>query len=153
MANTYTQLLIHSVFAVKYRKAVLEKEWRQEVFGYIGASLEQMGHKCHIVNGVEDHVHLLFGMKPTLSISDTMRDIKANSSKWLNETGKLETRFHWQDGYSAFAVSRTHKDAVYRYIQNQEAHHSKTTFRNEYLTLLKKNEIPFDERWIFESLQ
>lgn len=152
MANTYTQLIIHAVFAVKYRQRLINKAWKQELYGFMGAIINNMGHKTLAINGIEDHVHILFGMKPTLTISDTMRNIKANSSKWLNESEKLETRFAWQDGYAAFSVSRTHLDAVYQYIANQEIHHQKTTFREEYIMLLEKNEVNFEEQWIFEDL-
>jgi len=112
-----------------------------------------MGHKPLIVNGVADHVHILYGMKPTLAISDTMRDVKANSSKWLNESANLKTRFAWQDGYGSFSVSKTHLDAIFKYIQTQEEHHRKISFREEYLAMLKKNEVAFDEKWIFHDLE
>jgi putative transposase len=153
MANTFTQLIIHGVFAVKHRNAIIEKEWQHELFGYIGASLNKMGHTNLIVNGVADHVHILFGMKPTLALSDTMRDVKANASKWLNESEKLKHKFTWQDGYGGFSISRTHLDAVFNYIKTQEDHHRKVTFRSEYLDLLSKNELVFDEKWIFEDLK
>ncbi|MEY4904598.1 MAG: hypothetical protein RLZZ292_2413 [Bacteroidota bacterium] len=153
MANTYTQLIIHSVFAVKYRQALIDKSWKHELYGYIGEVINNMGHKTLNINGIEDHVHILFGMKPTLAISDTMRDIKANSSKWLNESEKLETRFAWQDGYGAFSVSKTHLDAVYNYIKNQEIHHQKVLFREEYRTLLEKNDVIFEEKWLFDELK
>ncbi len=152
MANSYTQIILHSVFAVKYRQGLIHKAWKHELYDYMSAVLNNMGHKTLNINGVEDHIHILFGMKPTLSISDTMRDVKAHSSKWLNESEKLGTRFAWQDGYGAFSVSKTHLDAVYKYIQNQEEHHQKTAFREEYIRLLKKNDVVFDERWIFEEL-
>ena len=152
MANTYTQLIIHGVFAVKNRNAVIAKDWQDELFGYIGASLNEMGHRNILVNGVADHVHILFGMKPTLSLSGTMRDVKANASKWLNESGKLKNRFEWQIGFGGFSVSKTHVDAVFNYIKTQEEHHRKVTFREEYLTLLKKNDVVFEEKWIFDDL-
>ncbi len=153
MANTFTQLIIHAVFAVKHREAVIEKEWQHELFGYMGATLNNMGHTNLIVNGVADHAHILFGMKPTLALSDTMRDVKANASKWLNESGKLKHKFAWQDGYAGFSISKTHLDAVFKYIKTQEEHHRKVTFRSEYLRLLKKNDVIFDEKWVFEDLK
>ena len=118
----------------------------------MGETLNKMGHRNLIVNGVSDHVHILFGMKPTLALSDTMRDVKANASKWLNESGKLKHRFEWQDGYGGFSVSRTHLDAVFKYIQTQEIHHKTVMFREEYLKLLKKNDVIFDDKWIFQDL-
>jgi putative transposase len=152
MPNTYTQLLIHGVFAVKYRAAVIEKTWQNELFGYIGETLNGLGHKTPIVNGVTDHVHLLFGMKPTLALSDTMRDVKSNSSKWLNKKGTLKADFAWQDGFGGFSISKTHLDSVYNYIKNQEEHHKKVTFKEEYLKLLRKNDVVFEEKWIFHDL-
>ena len=152
MANTYTQLIIHTVFAVKYRQALIDKTWKQELHDYISTVINNMGHKTLNINGVEDYVHILFGMKPTLSISNTMRDIKANSSKWLNESGKLETRFAWQDGYGAFTISKTHLNAIHKYIEIQEIHHQKITFKEEYITLLEKNEVVFEEKYLFEDL-
>jgi putative transposase len=152
MPNTYTQLLIHGVFAVKYRAAIIEKTWQNELFGYIGETLNGLGHKTLIVNGVTDHVHLLFGMKPTLALSDTMRDVKSNSSKWLNKKGILKADFAWQDGFGGFSISKTHLDSVYNYIKNQEEHHKKVTFKEEYLKLLRKNDVVFEEKWIFHDL-
>jgi putative transposase len=152
MANSYTQIVIHSVFAVKYREAQIDKAWKQDLYSYMGGILSNMGHQPLKINGVEDHVHVLFGMKPTLSISDTMRDLKSNSSKWLNEIEKTPSKFAWQDGYGAFAVSKTHQKALEHYIEIQEIHHQKTSFRNEYLKILTKNDVSFDEQWIFQDL-
>lgn len=152
MANTYTQLIIHGVFAVKYREAMTDKAWQEELFSYLGGAINEMGHRNLLVNGVADHVHILFGMKPTLALSDTMRDVKANASKWLNESGKLEHRFEWQDGYGGFSVSKTHLDAVFKYIKTQEEHHKQVSFRDEYMKLLKKNDVVFDEKWIFNDV-
>ncbi len=149
MANSYSQIYLHVVYAVKYRATLLQKEWRQQVFGYIGQIINNMGHKTYIINGVEDHIHILFSMKPTHSVSDTMREIKSNSSKWLNESGLVKSRFSWQKGYGAFSVSKSGVNRVYAYIQNQEAHHAKQTFRSEYIELLQKYEVEFDEKYIF----
>jgi putative transposase len=152
MANSYTQLLIHGVFAVKYRKAVIEKAWEDELFAYIYQINDNIGNKSLIVGGYRDHVHILFGMKATMSLADTMRIIKTNSSKWLNASGKLTDRFEWQDGYSGFAVSKLHQDVVYHYIATQEQHHAKVPFLKEQVTLLIKNGIDFEEAWLFQPL-
>jgi REP element-mobilizing transposase RayT len=152
MANSYTQLLIHGVFAVKYRNAVIEKAWQDELFGYIYNINDRIGNKSLIVGGYRDHVHILFGMKATMSLADTMRLIKTNSSKWLNTSGKLTERFEWQDGYSGFAISKSHQDAVYRYIATQEQHHAKVPFMQEQVTLLVKNGIDFEDARLFQPL-
>ena len=152
MAGTYTQIHIQCVFAVKYRKAAIADEWKHELFGYLGATINRMGHTTLIVNGVHDHVHLFFGMRPKQALSDIMREVKSNSSKWLNESGKLSSRFEWQDGYGAFSYSKSQASSVITYIENQDKHHAKFTFRKEYMTLLEKFEIPYDERYIFDDL-
>jgi putative transposase len=141
------------IFAVKYRKAVLLKDWRQEVFGYMGGIANGMGLKVMIINGVEDHVHLLIGMKPDISISDIAETVKANTSKWINKSGKLTARFEWQRGYGYFTHSHSQISGMADYIHNQEVHHAKMTFIEEYKSLLLKWEINFDDRYLFENLE
>jgi REP element-mobilizing transposase RayT len=153
MANTYHQVYIQAVFAVKYREAVLDKEWRSDVFGVIGNLINETGCKTIIVNGIEDHVHCFFGLKPSVSISEIMKVVKAKSSKYINDNKLLLNRFEWQEGYGAFSYSRTQIDSVFNYIKNQETHHAKSTFKEEYIAILEKFEIPYDERYIFEKLQ
>ncbi|WP_281297017.1 IS200/IS605 family transposase [Flavobacterium limnophilum] len=152
MANTYHQVYIQAVFAVKYRNAVLEKKWRNEIQGVIGNLINETGCKTIIVNGVEDHIHCFLGLKPTVSISELMKTIKAKSSKYINDNKLILNRFEWQEGYGVFSYSQSHIDKVYKYIANQEAHHKKQTFRDEYLAFLDKFEVSFDERYIFEDL-
>lgn len=153
MANTYHQIYIQVVFAVKYRAAVLDKEWRATVFSIIGSLINETGCKTIIVNGVEDHVHCFFGLKPTISISELMKTVKAKSSKYINDNRLLTNRFEWQEGYGAFSYSNSQIDAVFNYIKNQEKHHAKETFKEEYVATLEKFQIPYDERYIFEDLQ
>lgn len=152
MANTYHQVYIQAVFAVKYREAVVDKSWRSEFLGVIGNLINETGCKTMIVNGVEDHVHCLLGLKPTVSISELMKSIKAKSSKYVNEQGFTDERFEWQEGYGVFSYSHSQVDSVYQYIANQEEHHKKQSFREEYLAFLDKFEVPYDERYIFEDL-
>lgn len=152
MANTYHQMYIQAVFAVKYRKAVLDKEWRNQVFGVIGNLINETGCKTIIVNGVEDHVHCFLGLKPTVSVSELMKTVKAKSSKFINDNKFLLDRFEWQEGYGVFSYSHSHITNVYNYIANQEAHHAKETFKEEYLNHLEKFNIPYDKRYIFEDL-
>lgn len=152
MANTYHQLYVQAVFAVKYRESVIKPEWRKEFFGVIGNLINEVGCKNIIVNGVEDHVHCFFGLIPSSSISDVMQKVKANSSGWLNKQTFMKHRFEWQTGYGAFSYSRSDMNNVYQYILNQESHHQKTSFRDEYLELLKSFSIEYDEKYIFHDL-
>jgi putative transposase len=152
MANTYTQIHIQTVFAVKFREAVITPDLKPMLFGYIGETIKSFGHKTLIVNGVHDHVHCFFGMRPTQSIAELMQEIKSNSSKWINENKFLKHKFAWQDGYAAFSYTKSQSSQVIGYIEKQEAHHKKRSFREEYLDMLNKAEISFDERYIFEEL-
>ncbi|HMR44208.1 MAG TPA: IS200/IS605 family transposase [Saprospiraceae bacterium] len=152
MAGTYTQIYIQVVFAVKGRQNLLHKPWREQVFKYISGIIKEKGHKPIIVNGVADHVHCFIGLKPAMSISDLVRDIKNNSSKFINQQNWLSCKFQWQGGYGAFSYSHTHVGRVYQYILNQEAHHRRKTFREEYLEFLEKFEVPFDRKYLFEWL-
>ncbi|MEX0648122.1 MAG: IS200/IS605 family transposase [Balneolaceae bacterium] len=151
MANTYHQIYIQSIIAVKYRKALIHPSWKPKLLGVIGSLINETGCKTLIVNGVEDHVHLFLGLKPSLSVSGVMQTVKAKSSKWLNENDLLSHRFEWQPGYGCFSYSHSHISGVYKYIKNQEEHHKKFSFREEYLDLLKKFEIDYDERFIFSE--
>ena len=152
MANTYHQIYIHVVFAVKSRDGLLSQEWQSKIFGVIGTLINETGCKTMIVNGIEDHVHCLIGLKPDVSISELMKIIKAKSSKFINDNQLTKGRFEWQEGYGAFSYSQSHVDAVYKYIDNQEHHHKKQSFREEYLDFLSKFKIPFDERYLFKDV-
>lgn len=152
MANTYHQMYVQTVFAVKYREAVIDKAWKSELLAVIGNLINETGCKTIIVNGVEDHVHCFFKLKPTCGVSDVMKSAKAKSSKWLNESRLLSHRFEWQIGFGAFTYSKSHVDKVYKYILNQEEHHKKRTFKEEYLDMLEKYEIDYDETFLFEEL-
>jgi putative transposase len=150
MAGTYTQIYIQYVFAVKGRENLLQKPWREEVFQYIAGVIKGKNQKSIIVNGVADHVHLFVGIKPSISVSDLIRDIKNNSSKFINERGFLNQQFSWQEGYGAFSYGHSQIDAVYQYILNQEEHHRKKTFQEEYLDFLKHFSIEYNERFLFD---
>lgn len=152
MANTYSQVYVQCVFAVKYRNAVIHKEWRQSLYGVIGNLINDAGCKTIIVNGVEDHVHCFVGLRPRLSISELMKGVKAKSSKYINDRQLVKSRFEWQEGYGVFSYGHSQIDDVYRYISNQDLHHKKQTFREEYLAFLEKFEVPYDERYIFAGL-
>lgn len=152
MPNTYHQLYIQSVFPVKYRKAVIHQNWKQGLQAVIGNLINETGCKTLIVNGVDDHIHCFFGLKPSISVSELMKTVKAKSSKWVNENNFLQHRFEWQTGYGCFSYSHSQVDTVIRYINNQQKHHQKITFKEEYLNMLEKFEIDYQERYIFHEL-
>lgn len=151
MPNTYTQIHIQFVFVVKYRKAMIDKSFKEELYQYITGIVQSYGHKMLAINGVEDHVHVFIGMRPTQSISDLMQDVKGSSSKWINDKKLLNVKFEWQEGYGAFSYSKSHVQNVINYIKKQEQHHAKQTFQDEYLEFLKKFDIEYDERYIFKE--
>lgn len=152
MPNTYTQIHVQFVFAVKYRAATIHPSWKDELYKYITGIVQYHNHKLIVINGMPDHVHILVGIRPSQSISDLMQDVKASSSKWINEKQFLQTRFEWQEGYGAFSYGKSQLNNVIAYINNQEQHHAKKTFREEYLDFLQKFEVDYDERFIFKDL-
>lgn len=151
MANTYTQIHIQFVFAVKFRNGLIHASFKEELYQYISGIIKANNHKLLAINGMPDHLHIFIGMRPTQSISDLLQDIKGSSSKWINEKKFLKVKFEWQEGYAAFSYSKSHVKNVIEYIQNQENHHKKESFREEYLKFLKVFEIEFDERYIFKE--
>ena len=152
MAGTFSQVYIQIVFAVKGRENVIAESWRDELHKYIAGIINGKEQKSIIVNGMPDHIHAFVGLKPSLSISDLVRDVKNSSSNFINNRKFVRGRFSWQEGYGAFSYSHSHIGQVYEYILNQEAHHKKRTFREEYLSLLKKFEIEYNEKYLFEWL-
>ncbi len=152
MANTYHQVYIQTVFPVKYRAAVIDPNWKNSLCGVIGTLINDTGCKTIIVNGVEDHIHCLIELKPIVSISDLMQNVKSKSSKYINDNQLTKRRFEWQEGYGVFSYGQSQLDMVHKYIANQEEHHKKQTFREEYHALLKKFNIDFDEQYTFQDL-
>jgi REP element-mobilizing transposase RayT len=152
MPNTYTQIHIHFVFAVKHRNAVINDSWKEELYKYIAGIIRNNEHKLIAIGGMPDHIHILIGVRPSQSISDLMQDVKGNSSKWINEKRYLNTKFEWQEGYGAFSYSKSQINDVVNYINNQETHHAKKSFKEEYLDILKKLEVDYDEKYVFCDL-
>ena len=152
MPNTYTQIHLHFIFAVKYRQSQIQPIWQQRLYQYITGIIQKNGHKLLIINGMPDHIHILIGMRPEQSISSLMQDVKASSSKWINEEKLTKEKFAWQEGYGAFLYSRPQVPRLIRYIENQEEHHRKQTFKQEYVTILEELEIPYDSKYIFNDL-
>lgn len=153
MANTYSQIYIHVVFAVFGRQNLIPKKIREELHKYITGIVQKRDQKMLAIFCMPDHSHILIGMKPSISISDLVRDIKAGSSKHINDNHLIKGRFNWQNGFGAFSYSRSQIDNVIKYILNQEKHHKKKTFREEYIELLEKFEIEYDEKYLFKWIE
>lgn len=153
MAGTFTQIYIHAIFAVKGRANLLQKPWRDDVFKYMSGIIKNKNQKSIIVNGISDHVHLFIGLKPNMPISDLIRDIKNNTTNFINDQKWLKGKFSWQEGYGAFSYSHSQIKNVYDYILNQEEHHRKKSFREEYFEFLKKYEIKYDEKYLFDWIE
>ena len=151
MANTYHQIHIQAIFAVKKRTGLIQKEWKDELYKYITGVIQEHEHKLLAINGMPDHLHVFFGMRPSQSLSDLMQDIKGGSSKWINEKKFIKAKFEWQEGFGAFSYSRSQASKVISYVQSQEAHHRKFTFLDEYKKFLEKFEVDYDERYIFKE--
>ena len=153
MANTYTQLYIHLVFAVKYRDAVIDKSWRQELYQYIIGMMENRGHRVYAVGGIADHIHILVSMSPAQSVSNLVQEVKRASSIWITKKRYVRAHFAWQEGFGAFSYGKSQVSNVVNYIQNQEIHHANHSFRDEYLAFLRLYEIEHDVKFIFNELE
>jgi putative transposase len=153
MPGTFSQIYIQVVFAVKGRENVISKVWKDDLNKYIAGIIKGKEQKSIIVNGMPDHIHIFIGLKPSMSISDLVRDIKNNSSKWINDNKLIKGKFSWQEGYGAFSYSHSQIENVYNYILNQEEHHKIKTFKEEYVEFLKKFEIEHNEKYLFEWIE
>jgi REP element-mobilizing transposase RayT len=146
MAGTYTQLLYHIVFSTKERRQLIMPAIRDELYHYIGGIIRGEDGALDTIGGTRDHVHILARIPPTVAVSDMLRRIKSNSSKWAHE----RARFAWQSGYGAFSVSTSGIPDVRAYIEAQEDHHKKMSFKEEFLSMLKKHNIEYDEKYIWD---
>ena len=153
MANTYTQCYFHLVFAVKNRDALIKKEWKGELEKYITGIVQNHNHKLLAIGSMPDHIHIFIGYNLNHLIPNLVEEIKTSSNKWVKEKGLSKFRFEWQKGYGAFTHSRSQLDTVVKYVLNQEEHHRKKPFREEYLEMLRKNEIEFKEEYVFEFFE
>jgi REP element-mobilizing transposase RayT len=153
MANTYTQIHIHAIFGVQNRISLINESWKNDLYRYITGIIQKNTHKLIIINGMQDHIHLLFGFRPIQSLSDLMQDIKGSSSKWINEKRYVRGKFSWQEGFGAFSYSKSQIPGVIKYIENQEMHHKKFNFREEYQNILEKFGVDYDERYILKGIQ
>jgi len=152
MANTYSQIYIHIVFAVKGRDNLISPKRKDELYKYITGIISNEGQKLIAINGMPNHIHILIGIKPNKSLSDLVRDIKANSSRFINEQRWIAGKFEWQKGFGAFSYSQSQLNTVIKYIENQEVHHRRKTFKEEYIEFLEHFNVPFDSNYIFEDI-
>ena len=153
MANTYTQIFYHVVFAVKGRENLIIPSLKDDLYKYISGIISNQGQKLYIINGMPDHVHILMSCKPNISLSNIVKEIKEHSSKYINEKGFIKGKFSWQEGFGAFSVSFRNVEQVVNYIKNQEEHHKVKSFKAEYLEFLNEQNIAFEEKYIFEEVK
>ena len=148
MAHTASNLVVHLIFSTKRRRPLIKPEIRADLFAYLGGIVRELNGTAIIINGTSDHVHMLARLRPVHSVAVVMRIVKANSSRWARH--KWNVPFAWQTGYGSFTVSESNVSAVSRYIANQEEHHKKRSFQEEFVAFLKKNKVTYDERYIWD---
>jgi putative transposase len=153
MAGTFSQIHIQIVFAVKGRENLIGRQWKEELQMYIAGIIGGKEQKSLIVNGMPDHIHAFVGLRPSMAVSDLVRDIKNNSTNFVNDRKFVKGKFSWQEGYGAFSYSRSQVETVYDYILNQERHHKRKTFREECIDFLKKFEVEYDEKYLFDWIE
>jgi len=153
MANTFTQIHIHTVFAVQNRISLINKDWQERLYKYIIAIIQKHEHKVLAIGGMSDHVHILFGFRPTQSLSSLMQEVKRDSSAWINQNRFVYGKFSWQEGYGAFSYSKSQISDVVKYIENQENHHVNRNFTDEYRKILDNFGIEYDNRYIFHEIE
>jgi putative transposase len=153
MANTFSQIYIQTVFAVTGRECLISRDRKEELHKYITGIVRNEKQKLIAINGMPDHMHVLIGLKPDMAISTLVKEIKSSSSNFINSKGWLRGRFSWQEGFGAFSYSHSHLSAAARYVENQEAHHAKRSFKDEYMTLLRKFDIAYDTKYLFKWIE
>ena len=153
MPRTFSQIYIQVVFAVQGRHNLIDKRWQEDLYKYISGIITNKGQKSIIVNGTSDHIHVFIGLKPSMAISDLVRDIKNNSSNFINKNKFVKGKFAWQESFGVFSYSHSHINQVYNYILNQEKHHHKKSFKEEYTEFLQKFEIDYDEKHLFDWIE
>lgn len=153
MANTFSQIYLQFVFAVKHRESLIAKEHKEELHRYITGLVQNRKAKMLAIHCMPDHVHLFVGFKPTILIADFVKEIKVESNEFINSKRWVKGKFSWQEGYGVFSYSHSQVDTVVKYVLNQEAHHQKSSFRQEYLELLRRFEITFEEKYVFDFIE
>ena len=152
MANTFSQIYLQFVFAVQNRQCLIAKENKEELHKYITGLVQNRKAKMLAVNCMPDHIHLFVGFKPSILISDFVKEIKVESNEFINSKNWVRQKFSWQDGYGVFSYSHSHVDPVVKYVLNQEVHHQRKTFKQEYLQLLEKFDVPFEDQYLFDFI-
>src|SRR6266404_9452550 len=153
MANTFSRIYIQIVFAVEGRLSLIRPEFKEDLSKYMTGIVTNQSQKLIAINGMSDHMHILIGLKPAMALADLVREIKAGSTNFINQNKWVHGRFNWQEGYGAFSYGHSQLDTIIRYIQNQEKHHQRRSFKDEYLAWLKKYEIPFEEKYVFKFIE
>jgi len=153
MANTFSQIYIQTVFAVSNRQSLIKPEFKEELYKYITGVVTNQGQKLISINGMIDHIHILIGLRPAMALADLVQEIKADSTNFINKKRWVRGRFSWQEGYGAFSYGHSQLNTIIRYIQNQEKHHQRRSFKNEYLTLLRKFDIAFEDKYVFDFIE
>lgn len=153
MANTYSQIYLHFVFAVQNRMSLINPRWQEELFKYMTGIISKRDHKLYVINGMPDHVHALVSMNPNNSPSDLMHDVKIASTTWINQHHLAHGRFSWQEGFGVFSYGHSQIPDIARYIEQQQKHHQKRTFIEEYVSFLKLFNIEYDERYIYKPIE
>jgi putative transposase len=153
MANTYTQCYVHLVFAVKHRDALIKKEWKNDLEKYVTGIVQKYKHKMLAIGAMPDHIHIFIGYNVNQLIPDLVEEIKTSSSAWIKENRLSKFKFEWQKGYGAFTHARSQLDTVVKYVLSQEEHHQKRPFREEYLDMLRKNEIEYKDEYVFDFFE
>jgi putative transposase len=152
MANTFSQIYIQTVLAVSNRVSLIHTDFKEDLYKYISGIVRNQGQKLISINGMPDHIHILIGLRPAMALADLVREIKADSTNFINENKLVHGRFNWQEGYGALSYGHSQLSTIIRYIQNQEKHHTRRSFKTEYLTLLRKFDIAFDDKYVFEFI-
>lgn len=151
--STYSQLYIQVVFAVKNRQALIKEDWEERLYQYITGIVQSKGQKMLAINGVSNHIHIFINIKPNCSIADLVREIKKSSNKFINENKFTPFKFQWQEGYGVFSYSHSHIDRVAKYVMNQKEHHRKKTFKEEYMEMLQKMNVDYDNKYLFDFIE
>lgn len=153
MANTFSQIYIQTVFAVNGRLSLIRDDFREDLYKYMTGIIRNKGQKLISINGMPDHVHVLIGLRPAMALADLVQDIKVDSSNFINKKKWVHGKFSWQEGYGAFSYGHSQLDTIIQYIQNQERHHKRSSFKDEYLSLLRKFDVAFDEKYVFDFIE
>lgn len=153
MANTFSQIYIQTVFAVDGRLSLIRPDFKENLYKYITGIVRNKKQKLISINGMQDHIHILIGLRPAMALADLVHDVKANSSNFINKNKWVRGKFSWQEGYGAFSYGHSQLDTIIRYIENQEKHHRRRSFKDECLAWLKKYEIPFEDKYVFQFIE